>query len=142
MALQLDDTLSPIFYWPSIVFEERTKMKIAVASQNFRTVTAHAGKTRRFLIFDISCPCSPREVDRLDLGKEMSFHEFRGSLHPIDGVAALITGGAGEGFRVRMAQRGIELIVTGETDPVQAVIDYTQGVVKPALPHDEHEHRH
>ncbi len=73
-------------------------MKVAVTSQNFCTVTAHAGKTRRFLIFDISHPCSPREVERLDLDKAMSFHEFRGSLHPIDGVTALITGGGGGGL--------------------------------------------
>ncbi len=117
-------------------------MKVAVTSQNFRTVTAHAGKTRRFLIFDISCPCSPREIDRLDLDKDMSFHAFRGNLHPIDGVTALITGGAGEGFRARMAQRDIELIVTGETDPLQAVVDYTQGIVKPVIAHDAHEDCH
>lgn len=117
-------------------------MKIAVTSQNFRTVTAHAGKTCRFLIFDISCPNSPREIDRLDLDRSMSFHEFRGIQHPIDGVTALITGGAGEGFRARMAQRNIELVVTGETDPRQAVIDYIQGVVKPAVAHDEHGHCH
>lgn len=114
-------------------------MKNAVTSQNFRTVTSHAGKSRRFLVFDISCPCTPREIERLDLPKEMSFHEFRGDRHPIDGISALITGGAGEGFRRRMTQRGIELVVTGEPDPLQAVADYLQGVVKPALAH-EHEH--
>ena len=118
-------------------------MKIAVTSQNFRTVTSHAGKSRRFLVFDISCPCTPREIERLDLPKEMSFHEFRGDRHPIDGISALITGGAGEGFRRRMTQRGIELVVTGEPDPLQAVADYLQGVVKPALAHEhEHEHEH
>lgn len=117
-------------------------MKVAVTSQNFRTITAHAGKARRFLIFDISCPCSPREVERLDLDKDMAFHEFRGDYHPIDGVKALITGGASEGLRVRMAQRGIELVITGEPDPRQAVIDYTQGVVKPPAEHDEHGHCH
>lgn len=115
-------------------------MKIAVTSQNFRAVTAHAGKTRRFLVFDIRSPCAPREVERLDLPKEMSFHEFRGNAHPLDGVTALITGGAGEGFRSRMAQRGIEVVVTGEADPLQAVIDYTQGVIKPAAPHDHDHH--
>lgn len=115
-------------------------MRIAITSQNFRTVTAHAGKARRFLVFDLSCPCSPREIERLDLPKEMSFHEFRGTHHPIDGVTALITGGAGEGFRLRMAQRGIELVTTGEQDPLQAVIDYTQGVVKPPLAHDHDHH--
>ena len=109
-------------------------MKIAVTSQDFCSVTAHAAKVRRFLVFDIRCPCSPREIARLDLPKEMSFHEFRGDRHPIDGVTALITGGAGEGFRARMAQRGIEVVVTDEADPLQAVIDYIQGVVKPAAP--------
>jgi len=29
-------------------------MKIAVASQNFRTVTPHAGRTRRFLVYEPS----------------------------------------------------------------------------------------
>ena len=29
-------------------------MRIAVASQNFRTVTGHAGKSRRFLVFDVA----------------------------------------------------------------------------------------
>ena len=31
-------------------------MKIAVSSQNFRTVTAHAGKARRFIVFDLATP--------------------------------------------------------------------------------------
>ncbi|NMG03214.1 NifB/NifX family molybdenum-iron cluster-binding protein [Azoarcus taiwanensis] len=115
-------------------------MKIAVTSQNFRTVTAHAGKTRRFLVFDIPSGESPREVDRLDLPQEMAFRVFRGDQHPIDGVAALITGGAGEGFRARMGRRGIELVVTSETDPLQAVIDYTRGVVKPAALHAHGHH--
>ncbi len=116
-------------------------MRVAVTSQNFRTVTAHAGKARRFLIYDISNPCSPREIERLDLPKEMSFHEFHGDHHPIDGVDALVTGGAGEGFVARLGQRGIEVVMCGETDPLQAVKDYIQGTVKP-VPPGEHEHGH
>ncbi|MBC9071284.1 nitrogen fixation protein [Thauera sp. CAU 1555] len=106
-------------------------MKIAVTSQNFRTVTAHAGRARRFLIFDIACPCSPREVDRLDLPADMAFHDFRGSAHPLDGVDALITGSAGEGLQARLLQRGIELVVSGEPDPRQAVADYIRGFTRP-----------
>ena len=117
-------------------------MRVAVTSQNFRTVTAHAGKARRFLIYDISTPCSPREVDRLDLPKEMSFHEFHGEQHPIDGVEAVVTGGAGQGFVARLAQRGIEVVICGETDPLQAVKDYIQGVVKPAVEDADHHHHH
>lgn len=122
-------------------------MKIAVTSQNFRTVTGHAGKSRRFLIYDIGTPCSPREVERLDLPREMSFHEFHGDGHPIDGVTAVLTGSAGDGFIARMGQRGIEVVVCGEEDPLQAVRDYIQGTIKPPLPHDHdhghgHEHHH
>ena len=51
----------------------------------------------------------------------------------------LITGGAGDGFRRRMTQRGIELVVTGEPDPLQAVADYIQGLAKPALAHEHHD---
>ena len=39
-----------------------------------------------------------------------------------------------------MAERGIEVIVTGEADPLQAVIDYTHGVVKPTLVVDHAHH--
>lgn len=118
-------------------------MKVAVTSQNFRTVTGHAGKTRRFLVYDISSPCSPCEIDRIDLPKEMAFHEFRGDAHPIDGVDALITASAGPGFVARLAQRGIEVVVCGEADPLIAVRDYLAGTVKPPLPHDhDHDHDH
>jgi len=118
-------------------------MKVAVTSQNFRTVTGHAGKTRRFLVYDISSPCSPCEIDRIDLPKEMAFHEFRGDAHPIDGVDALITASAGPRFVARLAQRGIEVVVCGEADPLIAVRDYLAGTVKPPLPHDhDHDHDH
>lgn len=53
-------------------------MKIAVTSQNYRTVTPHAGKTRRFLVYDVSPDRVPTEVERLDLPRDMSLHEFHG----------------------------------------------------------------
>ena len=74
-------------------------MRIAVTSQNFRTITGHAGKTRRFLVFEAEPGGEPREVERLDLPKELSFHEYRGNeAHPVDGVAVIITTSAGAGF--------------------------------------------
>jgi predicted Fe-Mo cluster-binding NifX family protein len=54
---------------------------------------------------------------------------------------AVITGSAGDGFVRRLGARGIEVVLTGETDPLQAVRDYVAGVVKPPLPH-EHDHGH
>ena len=39
----------------------------------------------------------------------------------------------------------LEVVLTGETDPLQAVHDYVAGIVKPPLPHEHghgHEHGH
>ena len=100
-------------------------MKIAVTSQNFRTVTPHAGKTRRFLVYEAAEGGEPIEVDRLDLPKELSMHEFHGgSPHPLDAVDVIIAGSFGEGFATRMAARGIVAVATDLTDPVEAVKEY------------------
>ena len=100
-------------------------MLIAVASQNFRTVTGHAGKSRRFLVFDAAFGRAPREIRRLDLPKEQSIHEFdERSPHPLDHVEAVIAGSAGEGFVKRMAARGVRAVTTAETDEAgKALLD-------------------
>ncbi len=96
-------------------------MKIAVTSQNFRTITGHAGKTRRFIIYEIVNNRPATEIERLDLPKEMSMHAFRGQEHPIDGIDYLITQSCGPGFIAKLKQRGIEVIITEESDPLTAV---------------------
>jgi len=110
-------------------------MKIAVSSQNFRTVTGHAGKGRRFIVFDASLPCYPEEVERLDLPKEMAMHEFTGGPHPLDQMDVIITASAGEGFIRKLSHRGVKVVVTGETDPRLAVRDFLSGQVTPAESH-------
>ena len=111
-------------------------MKIGVTSQNFRTITGHAGKTRRFLIYEPGDTGDPVEVDRLDLPREMAMHEFRGEHHPVFGLDVLITGGCGEGFVRRLAQQGVQVIATGETDPLTAVKQVLQGTpLPPPVPH-------
>lgn len=94
-------------------------MRIAVTSQNFRTVTGHAGKTRRFLVYEVDS-AGTREIDRLDLPRELSFHEFSGQKHPVDGTAVLVTGSCGEGFRDKMTRRGIQVVITDLDDPAAA----------------------
>ena len=114
-------------------------MKIAVTSQNFRTVTGHAGKTRRFLIYEAAPGKEPVEADRLDLPKEMAFHEFRGEgPHPVDGVDVIVTAGCGAGFPGRMAARGIRVRVTGETDPIDAARAVARD--EPLSPPQGHDH--
>lgn len=119
-------------------------MRIAVTSQNFRTVTGYAGKARRFIIYEVDGPDEIAEITRLDLPMAMAFHGFDDRLqHPLDGVDVLITSGAGKGFVMRMARRGIRVVRTGETDPIAAVRGCLAGNLKPPAPHDhDHDHGH
>lgn len=100
-------------------------MKIAVTSQNFRTVTPHAGRTRRFLVYRAELAVEPVEIDRLDLPKEMAMHEFhQNGPHPLDTVDVVIAGSFGDGFARRMARRGIRAVTTEKVDPLEAVRDF------------------
>jgi predicted Fe-Mo cluster-binding NifX family protein len=119
-------------------------MRIAVASQNYRTVFDHAGKARRFLVYEVSNPCAtPIETGRLDLAPEYAFHGFNDQRpHPLDGVDVLIVGGCGGGFPARLARRGIEVVATGEGDPLKAISAYFDGKLPPPRPHDDHDHDH
>lgn len=116
-------------------------MQIAVSSQNFRQVTGHAGHARRFLVFKVDEGKSIQLVDRLDLPKELAIHGFDDrQAHPLYDVDVLITGGAGEGFKRRLAMRGVQVVATAETDPEVAVRDFLTGVVKAPEAHDHDGH--
>jgi predicted Fe-Mo cluster-binding NifX family protein len=112
-------------------------MKFAVASQNFRTITPHAGKTRRFLLFDAEAGSKPVETGRLDLPIEMSMHEYRGDAHPLYQVQVVIAGSAGPGFVNRLRERGVTAVATEETDPVKAIKDYLAGTLTPSAPDED-----
>lgn len=116
-------------------------MKIAVASQNFRTVTAHAGKTRRFLVFQAAAGAPVVEAERIDLPMGMAMHDFHGDgEHPLYAVNVIIVGSAGAGFINRLAAHGVEVALTSETDPSAAVGHYLAGTLPPAAPHEHHHH--
>ena len=119
-------------------------MRIAITSQNFKTITGHAGKTRRFLVYETDGQGLPTEVERLDLPSEMSLHTYHGEDHPLflSGLEVLITQGAGQEFVQRLSRHGIRVLVTSESDPVQAASRVAAGVpLAPGLPHD-HDHGH
>lgn len=115
-------------------------MRIAVTSQNFRTVTGHAGKSRRFLIYEVETGSEPRESDRLDLPKEMSLHEYHGDDHPLYSVDAVITASCGSGFIQRLARQSVQVVATSETDPATAVAALAEG--RPLPPAQPQEHGH
>ena len=116
-------------------------MKIAVASQNRKTVTGHAGKCRKFWIYQIAGK-QVTSRDLLELPIEQSFHESdHGQPHPLDGVNVLICGGMGQGLQQRLKQKGILGIATSETDLERAVASWLDGTLPEAAPED-HEHGH
>jgi predicted Fe-Mo cluster-binding NifX family protein len=107
-------------------------MIVAVASQDFTTISQHAGKSRRFLLLEANAGLTPREIGRLDLPEGMAIHDFVGDgPHPLDQAKAVIAGSAGEGFVRRMAARKIDTVLTDETDPVVAVGRYVAGLLAP-----------
>lgn len=120
-------------------------MKIAVGTQDFRTVATHGGRTRRFLVFTMESGGEPVEAGRIELAEDEVLHHCGdGRPHPIDAVQVVITGSSGTGFVAHMKRRGIEPVTTSESDPLQAVRDWLAGTVKPAEPvqhpHDHHDH--
>ncbi|MBI4809455.1 MAG: nitrogen fixation protein [Nitrosomonadales bacterium] len=110
-------------------------MKIAVTSQNFKRVTGHAGKSRRFIIYDLGTACDTPKVVWLDLPMDMTFHEFSGGPHPLDDVDVILTASAGPGLVDKLARRGVQLVTCGESEPRKAVRDFLMGEVKQSNPH-------
>lgn len=109
---------------PSGLKEQRPRtevLKIAVTSQNRKTITEHAGKCRKFWIYEMQ----GGEVtgkSLLELSIDQSLHEWNSSeVHPLSGVDVLITGSAGDGVKNRLANWGIETIVTEQTDVDTAI---------------------
>jgi predicted Fe-Mo cluster-binding NifX family protein len=116
-------------------------MRIAVTSQNFRTVTGHAGRARRFIVFEADGQAPPREVERLDLDANMTIHGYdHEAAHPLDSINVLITGGAGEGFIRHLAARGVQVVATDENVPELAVAAFLAGRVKSASEACHHDH--
>ena len=117
-------------------------IRIGVSSQNFRTITGHAGKSRRFIIFSGTGPDDLVESERLDLPKEESLHEFRGLDHPLFHLDMLITGSCGNGFRQRLSQHEVQIHTTSESDPLTAAQMVLKGEQLPPAEEHSHDHHH
>jgi hypothetical protein len=99
-------------------------MKIAVVSEDFRSVTGRAGKARRFLLFEAQPGRRPQLEEYLELPLDAptyhDLHEDDQRAFPLDGMA-LVTAEAGVGFRERLARRSTRVYITSERDPHTAV---------------------
>jgi predicted Fe-Mo cluster-binding NifX family protein len=100
-------------------------MKIAIATKDWQTVTGHAGKAKCWLLYDLGAAPSREELpppSRIELTQEQILHYFKDDgPHPLDGVEIVVAGSAGDGFVRHMKKRGAGVILTGETDPAEAL---------------------
>lgn len=113
-------------------------MKIAIACHNRVNISEHTGRCRRFWVYDIS---DNKVTDKqlLELTKEQTFHESHGvSPHPLDGISALISRGMGMGLFKRLNAKGIEVIITDEMSPEEALAKYLEGALVSGQPHEGH----
>lgn len=121
-------------------------MKIAITSQNRREITEHAGRCRKFWIYNVE---NDQVIGKelLELSKEESFHESDPHQpHPLDGNDILISRSMGHGMQRRLASMDILGIVTNETSPDAAVTAYLEGRLRAQGPdegcHHDHGHHH
>lgn len=99
-------------------------MKIAIATRPSGQVTGHAGQTRRWLLYTLpETPTAPLPAAQcIELARHELMHHFRDvGPHPLDGVAILVAGSAGDGFVRRLHKRGTRVLLTGERDPAVVV---------------------
>tara|TARA_Y100000589_G_scaffold289225_1_gene291224 strand:+ start:8787 stop:9146 length:360 start_codon:yes stop_codon:yes gene_type:complete len=113
-------------------------MKIAVTSQNRKSITAHAGRCRKFWVFTTE---NDKVIHKelLELPREQSFHEASPDQpHPLDDVDVLIAGGMGQGLMAKLERKGIKGVITEESDPDKAVSLYLEGALKTLEPEPHH----
>lgn len=118
-------------------------MKIAITSQNQRTVSGHAGKTTRFIVFEVE----DRKVitkSLLELEVNNVLHEYlHGNpapeyVHPLLEMDVVITGSMGSGFPIKMKANGIEAVMTDEKDIELALNGYLDGTLVRLQPAKHH----
>lgn len=118
-------------------------MKIALTTQNRRSITAHAGMCRKFLVFELAGE-QVLGSHLLELDASQSFHAAQTGPHPLDDIDVLISGGMGQGLHDKLARRGIRAVVTRETDPQRALEQWLAGTLEVATGAlcAEHAHGH
>ena len=115
--------------------------KIAVTSQNRRTITGFAARCRNFNLFIVQ-PERKRIISKepYELFRhETYFETASGQPHPLDDIDVLITGGMGSGLQNDLAERGIEALVTTEKNPVAAVKMYLRDTLPVTAIEDAHD---
>ena len=100
-------------------------MQIAVTSQNRKTITDHAGKCRKFWIYDVEKGAVVGKT-LVELPIEQSLHASHQLAEPLAEINVLITASMGAGLHQRLTQSGILPVLTRVESPDQAVSSFLE----------------
>jgi predicted Fe-Mo cluster-binding NifX family protein len=112
-------------------------MKIAIATKDWLSISGHAGQARCWLVYDfgqapLAGSLPQPQPQRVELAKHQVLHHCEDDgPHPLDGVDIVVAGSAGDGFVRHMKKRGAEVLLTGETDPAEALTRILAGETLP-----------
>ncbi|BAL23115.1 NifB/NifX family molybdenum-iron cluster-binding protein [Azoarcus sp. KH32C] len=107
-------------------------MKIAIATDDFAQVSGHAGQARQWLLYDCQPGGSVPAAQRVELERRQVFHHWESEAqHPLDAVEIIVARSAGDGFLRRMQKRGVNVLLTSETDADQALHKVLAGEALP-----------
>jgi predicted Fe-Mo cluster-binding NifX family protein len=114
-------------------------MKIAITSQNRKSITGHAGKCRNFWIYQLK-EGQLANKKLVELAIDQSFHASHHEMvEPLAQINVLITGSMGGGLYQRLMQQGIQPIITSETNPDEAIAAFLENRLE-RLPFEANHH--
>lgn len=101
-------------------------MKIAITSQNRKSITGHAGKCRNFWIYQVEAgQLAGKQL--IELAIDQSFHaSHHEKIEALAEINVLITGSMGGGLYQRLMQQGILPIITDQNNPDEAIAAFLE----------------
>lgn len=122
-------------------------MKIAFSLQNGKTVSGHAGRCTKFVIYDVQ---DDKETSKsiVEVDKDGTFHNIfhEGTMpfsdHPLSDVDIIISGSMGAGFVNKMKSQGIKALQIAEKDPDLAMEKLLAGNLEVMAVDHHHGHGH
>lgn len=100
-------------------------MKIAITSQTIKNVTAHAGRCRKFWVYELSKTSPEIQKQFIELDIDETLHTMNEALpKKLEGVSVLITANLGDSLKAKLLKAGVSAHLTAETLPDVALLNY------------------